>query len=129
VVHALDVGIDLGRTRDDGVNVPPDDGSDVVHREHVVRSRHGDDRRAVLPADGEGVVPTSELLRQERRGCGVEREAIEVDVFEADLAGERTRFVDLRLRRGDATASSLLGSAHGVWSSPRCLAPNRPHPS
>jgi hypothetical protein len=96
------------------VYVPPDNGSDVVHREHVVRSRHGDDRRAVLPADGEGVMPTSELLGQQRRGCGIEREAIEVDVLEPDLTGERTRFVDLRLGRGDATASSLLSGAHRV---------------
>jgi hypothetical protein len=65
-VHPLDVGIDLGGTGDHGVDVPTDDGPDVVHREHVVRRCHSDDRRAVLPPDREAVMPTGELFGKER---------------------------------------------------------------
>jgi hypothetical protein len=94
------------------MDVSPDDGPDVVHGEHVVGRRHGDDRRAVLPTDGEGVMPASELLGQKRRGSGIEREAVEVDVLEPDLASESACFVDFRLGRSDASTSRLLGGTH-----------------
>jgi hypothetical protein len=37
LVHALDVGVDLRGAGDDGVDIPPDDRLDVVHRKDVVR--------------------------------------------------------------------------------------------
>ena len=52
-VHPLDVGVDLGRAGDDGVDVAADDRSHVVHRHHVVRSGDGHDGGAVLPSDRE----------------------------------------------------------------------------
>jgi hypothetical protein len=112
VVHTLDVGLDLRCARDDSVDVASDDGPDVVHGEHVVGRSHGNDRRAVFPADGEGVIPAGELLGKERRGSRIQRKAVEVDVLEPDLAGERACFVDVCLGRGDASASGLLCGAH-----------------
>jgi hypothetical protein len=62
VVHTLDVGVDLRRARDDSVDVASDDGSDVVHGEHVVGSSHCNYRRAVFPSDCKSVIPAGELL-------------------------------------------------------------------
>ena len=64
-VHAIDVGVDLGLAGDHGVDVPPDDRPNVVHRHDVVGSRHDYDRGAVLPADGERVVAAGRLFREQ----------------------------------------------------------------
>ena len=91
-VHTLDVGVDLGLTGNNSVDVPPDDRSEVVHRHQVVRPRHCYDRRSVLPTDCECVLAARGLLRQQRRGCGIERVAVEVHIFETDFFREGTRF-------------------------------------
>jgi hypothetical protein len=94
------------------VDVSADDGANVVHGEHVVGRADGDHGRAVLPTDCEGVVPTRELLGEERCGGGVQRVAVEVDVFQSDFAGEGARFVDFGFRRRDTAASRLLCRTH-----------------
>ncbi len=96
-VHALDVGVDLGLAGDNSVDVPPDDRPEVVHRHEIVRPRHCYDRGAVLPADCECVLTAGGLLGQQRRRCGIERVAVKVHIFEADLFREGTRLRDLRL--------------------------------
>ena len=80
---------DLTGRRDDGTHLGTGERPDVVDREDVRRIGHRDDELAVLPADGDGLVPAGERLADERGDRTVDRSLVEIDELQADLARER----------------------------------------